>query len=408
MSEFPECLQPAVEQLNKYETKISVLENEKQDLTENIHTLNAQKEELNKKIEDETAAHTAVVQNYEREKLTLRELNLVVSDQLREKVEQLNGLSSSQSKLEEENGHFKNLNTQLSEQNTRVSSESLRVNVGQEALSHQTSRLNDEIEELRKQNNALKEENSALTLVNGSMHQRQTEGSANTDSTVLLSQIETLKRELNVYKTGNSDVSFLQSENARLVQRHGEITQEKMQASAKMHTAQKELLESSERLAATLKALEELEFEYQGLQNLHKNLTQERDALIIDNGSLMNAKAELVVKLQHMGQLIQRVTNEKEMIIGELNKEHTKADAMVEEVNHLRIKSRTLAEENRTLKQGLTSAPLADGAHLQVEALEIDLSDDESSIEDYEVEMVTSVTKSGPHFPGEFHNDEIK
>lgn len=408
MSDFPECLQPAVEQISKYETKISILENEKQNLNENVQVLNNEKEELNRKIEDETAAHTSVVQNYEKEKMTLRELNLVVSDQLREKIEELNGLSTSQSQLEVENGHFKSLNNSLSEQNTRVSSESLRMNAGQEALSHQTSRLNEELDELRNQNNALKEENSALTLVNSSMHQRQLDDSPGLDNTELLTEIEKLKQELNVYKTDNSDISFLQGENARLVHRHGEITQEKMQASAKMHAAQKELLETNEKLASTLKALEQLEFEYQGLQNLHQNLTEERDSLIIDNGSLVNAKAELLEKTQHLGELIQRVTNEKELVTEELNKEHIKADAMTEEVNHLRMKSRTLAEDIKLLKEGASIVTFDNDAQPQVQALEIDMSEDVNTREEHDIEIVAPKENVRSHFPGEFHNDEIK
>ncbi len=408
MQNIPECLQPAVEQIVKYESKIAVLESEKQGLGDDIQVLSDERAALQKQIEDEAAAHANAVENYEKEKLTLRELNLVVRDQLREKSEELELLTAAQSEFQAQNGQFHGLNNSSSEQNTDAGPESLRINADQEALIHHTASLKEAIEKLRIENSALKEENSALTLVNSAMHQRQAQpqNDAKADNTELLAEIQKLKNELNIYKSDNSDVSFLQGENARLVQRHGEITQEKMQASAKMHAAQKELIQTSERLDATLKTLEQLEFQYQGLQNLYNNLTEERDTLIADNGSLVNAKAELQEKSQHLGELIQRVTNEKELIVQELSQEHIKADAMAEEINHLRLKSRTLAEEIKLLKENALKEPRS--FEPEVQALEIDMSQTEEKRYEDEVEIVTPLTNSGPHYPGEFHNDDVK
>ena len=407
MSNLPECLQPAVEQLEKYEVQIAALENKNKNLDEDILHLRDEKESLENKIKEELEASALAAQKFETEKLTLRDLNVVVSDQLREKIEELNSLSSSQSDLQAKNSQYKNLNDELSQKNTLVNSENLRVNVGQEALSQKSEQLSEELESLRAQNKALKDENSALTLVNSAMHQRQLQATSNdegpsTDNSALLAEIESLKQRLQGFENDNSDEGFLKSENERLVQRHGEITQEKMQASAKMHVAQNELIEVNTKLETALKNIEQLEFDHQGLSNLHKNLTDERNALLSDNSDLVNKNAELEEKAQHLGEIIQRITTEKDMIVQELNNEHIKADAMAEEVNHLRMKSRTLAEDIKTLKSGVQKAE-EDTFDTEVEVLEIDIPDEKPSLD---VEMVEPSSSTGPHFPGEFQNDE--
>ncbi len=408
MSDLPECLQPAVAQLEKYETQIAALESKNHNLDDNLRTLHEEKEALRQKIEEETKAHALALESFEKEKLTLRELNLVVSEQLKEKSQELSALNQSRSDLEEENSRFKTLNSQLSEQNEKVSSESLHVNVQQEALSTEASRLREEVEKLRSENSALKEEVSALTLVNSAMHQRQqslaqgTEGSV--DDSALLAEIDRLKGELNKANSGEGgDISFLKSENERLMQRHGEITQEKMQASAKMHAAQDELVGVKARLDEASKHIEQLEFEHQGLQNLHKNLLEERDALIADNSTLVEDKAKLDEKVQHLSETIQRVSTEKELVEQELNQEHIKADAMTEEVNHLRLKSRTLAEEIKALKQEAQAAAEQD---LQPEVQVLEIRDDEEVPGSHDIEIVVPSTNEGPHFPGEFHREE--
>jgi len=404
MSDLPDCLQPALEQIEKYKSEIASLQSENKSLDENIQVLSSEKKALHTKVEADEATHASMVESYEKEKLTLRELNRVVSDQLREKIDELESLSKSQVELEEQNGYFKNLNSELTEQNTRVSSESLRVNADQEALSHQTDQLNATVEELQTQNARLKEENANLTLINSAMQQRQLqEKESSSNDSALLSQIEGLKQELSVYETGSTDISFLRSENARLIQRHGEITQEKMQASAKMHVTQNELQKTALELDTALKSLEQLEFEYQGLQNLHKNLSEERNSLVMDNGSLVDEKAQLEEKNLKLSELIQNVTTEKELAVRELNQEHIKADVMTEEVNHLRMKSRTLAEEIKALKEGMQDQDSLD-SHVQV--LEIEVPDESKTSQQNEVKIVSSSTNSGPHFPGELHKNE--
>ena len=390
MSDLPDCLQPALEQIEKYKSEITSLQSENKSLDENIQALSSEKRALHTKVEADEATHASMIESYEKEKLTLRELNRVVSDQLREKIDELESLSKSQVELEE--------------QNTRVSSESLRVNADQEALSHQTYQLNATVEELQTQNTRLKEENANLTLINSAMQQRQLqEKESSSNDSALLSQIEGLKQELSVYETGSTDISFLQSENARLIQRHGEITQEKMQASAKMHVTQNELQKTALELDTALKSLEQLEFEYQGLQNLHKSLSEERNSLVMDNGSLVDEKAQLEEKNLQLSELIQNVTTEKELAVRELNQEHIKADVMTEEVNHLRMKSRTLAEEIKALKEGMQDQDSLD-SHVQV--LEIEVPDESKTSQQNEVEIASSSTNAGPHFPGELHKNE--
>jgi len=404
MSDLPECLQPAAQQLEKYEVQIAALENKNSRLDEDISALKNDKESLEKKIEEELEASINAAENFETEKLTLRELNVVVSDQLREKIEELNALSGTQTELEAENGHFKNLNTELSEQKSKADLQQLHASISQEAISQRSDKVNEELEELRIQNKALKDENSALTLVNSAMHQRQLhaveeQSGGSSDNSALVAEIERLTQELHTFRNDTSDEGFLRSENERLVQRHGEITQEKMQMSGKMHAAQNELGGVTSKLDAAVKNIEQLEFDLQGLQNLHKNLTDERNSLLEDNGELVVKNSELEEKAQQLGAIIQRITTEKEMVVQELNNEHIKADAMTEEVNHLRMKSRTLAEDIKSLKEGVEKVS-DDVFEPQVEALEIDMSTTSES-NDLDIDIVESQSSSTPHFPGE-------
>ena len=275
MSDLPECLQPALEQIQTYQTQISALEAKNDSLNEHVQDLSHKNERLVEQAKEENVAYLTKLEEYEAEKTTLREINVVVGEQLKEKASLVDELNASKNALEEEN--------------TKASSENLRVNVEQEALNQKTQNLNSELESLRNENSALKEENSALTLVNSAMHQRQTdrpEDMPKEDSPILVAEIESLKQELQAYKSGNTDVSFLQSENVRLTQRHGEITQEKMQASAKMHTAQNSLQGVQDKLDEQTKMVEQLSFDLQGLQNLHKNLNNEKNSIVQDSKSL--------------------------------------------------------------------------------------------------------------------------
>jgi len=384
MSDLPACLQPALEQIRKFETEITVMESEAKRLNENIFTLNSEKDELNKSLEEEKKAHLLAVETYEKEKLALRELNLVIRDQLHEKSEELNGTSTTLFELEAENGRVKELNSELSEQMMQVDSERARLNVEQETSSQENNTLT---EELQKSNSSLKEENAALVLENSALKQRQLQNDEDSiEKRLLLAELEQLKKELDTYKTENADTSFLQSENRRLVQRHGEITQEKMQASANMHRVQNELKEVEEKLNTTLKSLDQLEFEHQGLQNLHKTLQQERTSLLADNGTLVNEKAKLQEENENLNELIQRVTTEKERIMQELKQEHLKADAMTEEVNQLRIKSKTAVEDTSGHKGGR--------------------ADEYEANTDSDIEIVSQSTGDSSHYPGKFYRDE--
>jgi chromosome segregation ATPase len=405
MTELPECLQPAVEQLKSYEIQISDLESRNENLDEDLRVLNGEKEALQQQIQEESEAHALAVQTYEKEKLTLRELNIVVSDQLREKVAALNALQDASTELEAENGAFKNLNDELAQQNSQVSSESMLAATQQEELAQQTESLNNEVEELRRQNAALKEENSALTLVNSAMHQRQSEAPlqetrSNDASPELEEEIKRLKQELHAYKTENKDESFLISENQRLTQRHGEITQEKMQASARMHAAEEALRTKVSELEQATATVNQLEFEQQGLQNLYKNLSIEKERLATLNAGLIDEKAGLDEQATHLSEQLQNLIAEKERIAQELSQEHTRTDVLTEEVNHLRLKSRTLAEEIKVLKEGLLLKP-KENLEPQVEALEIDMSETDSQEEHPQIEIISPSGKTSPHFPGE-------
>lgn len=401
MSDLPECLQPAIEKLKSYETEISVLQSKNESLDENLRVLNDEKEALQKKIEEENNAHLLAAQNYEKEKLTLRELNLVVSDQLKEKIAALNALQESSSQLEAENGVFKNLNNELSQQ----SSQSQNAAAQQEALSAQLQTLQEKVETLQRQNTSLKEENSALTLVNSAMHQRQSEtqhqnSQIDDNSAQLNEEIRRLKQELDGYKAQNKDEAFLISENQRLTQRHGEITQEKMQASARMHAAEEELKSKLNELDKALTTINQLEFEQQGLQNLYNNLSSEKERLTAINSGLIEEKTALDGQVLHLSEQLQIITADKERIKQELSQEHTHTDVLTEEVNHLRLKSRALAEEIKVLKEGLLLKP-TEIHEPQVEVLEIDMNEADIHEEHPQIEILSPSSKSGPHFPGE-------
>jgi len=385
MSDVPECLQPAVEQLQKYETKISVLENKNKNLDDDIQSLLDEKSKLNDQILEEAQAHSHAVEEFEKEKTTLRELNLVVSDQLRAKSEELEALEAS--------------NKQLSELNSRVSSESIRVNAGQEALSHQSQRLSQELESLRMENNALKEENTSLKLVNEtdiSSYQNIPEDEE--DVSNLLAEIKRLKKEVlsKGTQTDPQEGSFLERENERLMQRHGEITQEKMQASAKMHAAVKELEETQEKLSAANKHIEQLESEVRRLQELHNTLTQEKDILIEDNLVLIDEKTDLDARVMRLSEEIQRVTSQRDEIERSLTQEHIVEDSLTDEVNHLRAKSRRLAEEVKLLREG---------QHINTDLGASGTETFENDAERPEIDIVVPNPASGPHFPGEGDNN---
>jgi chromosome segregation ATPase len=401
MSDLPECLQPAVEQLKTYETQILALQSKNENLDDDIRAINDEKEALQKQMQEENDAHALAVQNYEKEKLTLRELNMVVSDQLREKVAALNALKDSSSQVEAKNAAFKDLHDELSEQ----SSQSEQTTAEQQALIEQVQNLQTEIETLRIQNSALKEENSALTLVNSAMHQRQSEAQTqdsqtDNDRSQLNEEISRLKQELDSYKSQNRDEAFLISENQRLTQRHGEITQEKMQASARMHSAEEALRLKVSELEKALATINQLEFEQQGLQNLYTNLSNEKDRLTALNAGFMEEKAGLDEQVSHLSEQLQGLTAEKERISQELSQEHTRTDVLTEEVNHLRLKSRTLAEEIKVLKEGVLLKP-TESFEPQVEALEIDMSEVDAEDEYPQIEIMSPSGKTGPHFPGE-------
>lgn len=405
MPDFPECLQPAVQQLEKYERQIADLENTNGNLDDDLKVLSSEKEELNKQLQEEQEAHSFAVQTYEKEKLTLRELNIVVSDQLREKVAALNALNASKTELEEENGNFKSRNSELSEYTSQVSVDSERVNREHEALSVESDAMKHEIEKLRIQNKALQEENSALTLVNSAMHQRQSDNqagptAANDNSSALLEEIESLRQQLSSHNPNDSESSFLLSENQRLTQRHGEITQEKMYASARMHAAEQELTARSSELEKAFNDIKQLKFEQQGLQNLYKNLSAEKDRLALENSGMKAEKEEHEEQIMNLSEQLQMIKSEKDRIGQELSQEYTKTDILTEEVNHLRMKSRVLAEEIKGLKEGILLSP-KENTEPQIEALEIDMTDVDVQDEHPEIEMVPASTKSGPHFPGE-------
>lgn len=312
MLNIPECLQPAVEQLEKYQTQISSLEAKSKGLEKSIDTLSQEKDALYEKMKAERDAYELAADKFEKEKLTLRELNVVLSGQLREKTSELNALSSTKEETDAQNIHFQE--------------------------------LNEALEKLNMQNSVLKEKNSALTSNNDARDKGEEIGNA-----TLLAEIERLKKEL--LQNSDNESSFLKSENERLLQRHGQITEEKMQMSAQMHSAQKEAIECKTALEAALKRIEQLEFEHKGLQNLYKNLTNEKNTLLDQNASLVLQKAEMDEKNLLLDEKIEMISTEKELVEQELSIEHIKADALVEETNHLRMKSRVLEDELKALKE---------------------------------------------------------
>jgi chromosome segregation ATPase len=173
-----------------------------------------------------------------------------------------------------------------------------------------------------------------------------------------------------------------------------------MQASARMHAAEEELRSKVSELEQAAAKVNQLEFEQQGLQNLYKNLTVEKDRLAALNTGLMEEKAGHDEQVLHLSEQLQTITAEKERIAQELSQEHTRSDVLTEEVNHLRLKSRTLAEEIKVLKEGLLLKP-TESLEPQVEALEIDMSGTDVQDEHPEIEIVSQSGKIGPHYPGE-------
>ena len=377
MPDLPVCLQPAVEQIEKYQTQILALEAKTDSLNEHVQDLSSKNERLVQQVQDESALHNTQVEKLEAEKTTLHDLNVVVGDQLKEKSSLVDELSVSKNALEEKN--------------SQVSSESLRINVEQEALSQKTEVLGSELETLKSENASLKEENSALSLVNSAMHQRQTDRQdvSVEDNPILVAEIQSLKQELQSLKSGSTDLSFLQSENHRLTMRHGEITQEKMSASSKMHTAQNALQGVQDKLDAATKTNQQLDFDLRGLQNLHKNLNDEKNSHVQDNKLLESVKDELNAKILHLEEEIQGLETEKELVEQNLAKAHKKADTLTQVINELRLK-------NEKLKAGVTpvvnETPKAQAP--EVKALEIK----ETADEDIEIVRLSS---TGPTFPGE-------
>ena len=377
MSNLPECLQPAVEQLQKYETHIATLEAKAQVLNEHIKDLSAKNENLVHQAKNENDNHVSQVKVLEEEKLSLRELNQVVNGQLQDKSSLVETLQASKSALEDEN--------------SKVSSQSQRLNEEQADLGAQTSQLSEELTRLKAENTALKDENSALNLVNSAMTQRyeDIQNKPEEQSPLLIAEVESLKSELNAYRTGNTDTAFLQSENQRLTQRHGEITQEKMQASAKMHAAQNALQGVEDERDASKKRVEQLEFDLQGLHKLHRNLNDEKNSHVQNSKDLEFEKRALDEQLVHQEENIQQLSTEKALIGQELEKERKKADTLTQVINELRIKNEKLKSGGLAKIKPKVSA----AQEPEVEALEID-SDDQM------IEIVTS-TKTGPSFPGE-------
>ncbi len=382
MSDTPECLQPAVEQLQRYETQISALESRNKNLDSEIESLLQEQSRLNGKILEEEEAHKLSLEVFEKEKTTLRELNNVVSDQLREKSQELEALEES--------------NRKLSELNSRVSSESIRVNAGQEALSHQSQRLSEELEALRVENDALKEENASLKTVNTSaLNQLESIPEGEEGVTLLMGEIDRLKKELlqNKREGDPKESSFLESENQRLMQRHGEITQEKMQASAKMHAAIKDLEEVQQKLDTANSNIQRLESELQSLQDQYAILMEEKDNLIEDNLVLIDEKSDLDARVLRLSEEIQRVSMERDSMQQALTQEHIVEDSLTDEVNHLRAKSRRLAEEIKALREVRSQDVGEESVSVEIEPIEAQ--------EDSFVVGTATSESSVPHFPGE-------
>lgn len=405
MQNIPECLQPVVHEIEKFQTQISALEAKTDALNKNVEAIASEKQSLEEKIADEDARHRKIIETYESEKLSLRELNIVVSDQLKEKISLIN-------ELQEQNSAFKNENEALSDKNKNASSESLRLNAEEEALIHQSAKLNEQIASLKAQNLALKDENSALTLVNSAMHQRNldNQNGNSSENPRLLAEIQELKNELESYKAGGTDESFLKKENERLIQRHGDITQEKMQASAAMRKAQDELKVVQLKLDEALQNVKKLNFELNGMQNLYKNLTQEKNDLLANSKILAGQKSVLEDKNHNYDEKLQLLITEKELVVQELNQERTKSDTLTQVINQLRIKNSKLEDRvtkvstNDTLENPIVQAdvPVSPREVPEVKELEIDVI-----VDDYEDDVIVdtqptnNIQRSGPSFPGE-------
>ena len=78
---------------------------------------------------------------------------------------------------------------------------------------------------------------------------------------------------------------------------------------------------------------------------------------------------------------------------------------MADELNHLRMKSRKLAEEIKALKAG--SKPASENSHApSLKALEVDMPEESGADQSDDIEIVSPSTSSRAHFPGEHHTDE--
>jgi len=378
MQNLPECLLPALEQLENYQTQIIALEAKTEALNEHLKDLSSKNEKLVTQAKDETEEHISKIKLLEEEKATLRELNHVINEQMQAKSEQVENLEASESILKEEN--------------TKVSSQSQEVNEKQALLDEKTQNISKELEQLKAENSTLQAENSALNLVNSAMRQRHEDiqNSAVQESPVLLAELESLKNELKAYQSGNTDTNFLQKENQRLMQRHGEITQEKMQASSKMHAAQDALSGVQNQLDEANRKIQQLEFDHQGLQKLHRNLNDEKNLHVQSGKDLEFEKRALDEQILHQEENIQGLKTEKEMITQELNAERKKADTLTQVINELRIKNEKLKSGGLAQVQAVPTAK----EEPEVEALEIkDMSED--------VTDIIRIKNTGPSFPGE-------
>ena len=274
MLNTPECLAPVIEQLEKYTNQISVLNDRNSNLEEEVEALRLKQVEIEE-------ARSKESDSFKRDISNLEEENLGLNTQLRD----------NDTTIEE----LKQDNDNLTEKVSRINSENIRVSAGQEALSHQTQHQNEEIEKMTEENKALKEELSSLKLMNSISMQKSLDDQGISGDEGLELEIKRLKQALLESKSEKSDNtnSYLEDENEKLVKRHGEITQEKMQASSKMHAAQNQLDEVVVQLETARKSISELSFEYEGLQNLHQNLISERNSLADEKKSLEEENSRL-------------------------------------------------------------------------------------------------------------------
>ena len=154
------------------------------------------------------------------------------------------------------------------------------------------------------------------------------------------------------------------------------------------------------------KNIEQLEFEHQGLQNLYTNLTDESNTLVNDNDNLVTKNMAVDEKVLYLSDGISRITTEKEVLSQELGLEHIKVDEMIEEVNHLRMKSKTLSEDIKNFKNGVDKRN-EDIFEPQVQALEIDRSSEVPELA-FDIEIVSLNTDTSAHYPGAFSLNEEK